>query len=68
MTNNTVSDATEMRVVKAQNSPVRSTVSLPIQSVAGNTLNNLVAAGHMQKAAMRALVSPSLIKDVFGPR
>lgn len=57
-------DSMEKCAVEAQNTLVRSTESLAIRSVAGNILEKGVVAGHMQRAAMRAVVHPSMFKAV----
>lgn len=65
MAKETVIGARGMCAVEAQDSPVRSTVSLAIQSVIGNIPGKEVVAGRLQRTAMRAVVHPSVVKAVF---
>lgn len=61
----TVIDAIKMSAVEAQNISVRSTVSPAILQNIQNTLDNEAVAGLMQKAAVRAVVHPSMIETVY---
>lgn len=57
-------DASEMCAVEGQHGPVQSFVSLANRSVVGDVLDEGVVAAHMQKATMRAVVHPPMIKAV----
>lgn len=64
MAEKTVIGTMELCAVEGQRELVRSAVALDILSVAGDVLDEGVVAGHMEKAAMRAVVNPSMIKAV----
>lgn len=60
-----VFDAKETCVVEGQNRTIRSTVSVAMNSVTGNVLDEKVVAGHMQKPAMRMVVHILTLRAVL---
>lgn len=58
-------DAIKMCTANAQDRPVQSILSSTIKSVTLNILDKEVVAGCVQRATMKAVVRPSMIKGVF---